>query len=640
ITDNLDGTEIVPPRDVVRRDGDDPYLVVAADKGTATFSDLANSVATSEYDFWLGDAFASGGSAGYDHKKMGITARGAWVSVQRHFREMGKDIQSEPFTVIGVGDMSGDVFGNGMLLSRHIRLKAAFNHLHIFLDPDPDPEAGFGERERLFALPRSSWSDYDASLISEGGGVYSRQAKAIPLSSQVREWLGVDQTEMSPQALIRELLKAEYDLLWNGGIGTYVKAASETHSDAGDLANNPVRVDGRDLRCRVVGEGGNLGLTQKGRIEYALAGGRINTDFIDNAAGVNCSDHEVNIKILLDQAVSAGRLDQTGRNRLLAEMTDEVEALVLRSNYLQTLALSMMESLTSTRLGAEAHFITMLEHQGLIDRDLEDLPDEEVLRDRVSRGLGLMRPELAVLFSFAKITLYKELVDSEVPEDPYLSRELEDYFPQPLREQYADMMPEHRLKREIIATRVTNNMVNRMGAYFAMRIREDTGANSATVAKAFTVAREIFEARSYWHELEQYDARVPAEQQYRMYLEIWNLMRQSTRRLITLPEGFSIDISSKVNRFGPGMKDFRESLPEILTPAECEALKQRADALTEAGFEREFAARLAALGWMYSALDIVDEARNLDLGVVEFGRIYFRLFDTLCLRWLRDSVEA
>ncbi len=639
ITDNLDGDRVDPPAGVVRHDDDDPYLVVAADKGTATFSDIANAISV-EHGFWLGDAFASGGSNGYDHKKMGITAKGAWESVKRHFRELGLDTQNEPFDVVGIGDMSGDVFGNGMLLSRHIRLKAAFNHLHIFLDPDPDPEKSFAERKRLFELGRSSWSDYDEGLISEGGGVFSRQSKSIKVPEAVREWLGTEETELAPQALIRAILKAEYDLLWNGGIGTYVKASSQANAEVGDLANNPVRVDGRDLRCRVVGEGGNLGLTQKGRIEYALNGGRINTDFIDNSAGVDCSDHEVNIKILLDQAVASGRLDRARRNQLLGEMTEEVEALVLRSNYLQTQALSMMESLTSTRLGAEAHFITMLEHQGLIDRDLEDLPDEEQLRDRVSRGLGLMRPELAVLFSFSKITLYQDLVASEVPEDPYLSRELEDYFPGPLREECSDLMPEHKLRREIIATRVTNNLVNRMGAYFATRIKEDTGATSATVAKAYTVAREIFEARAYWHELERYDACVPADVQNRMYLEIWNLMRQSTRRLITLPGGFAIDISSKVNRFGPGMKDFRAALPDILSEVECTALESRREELEDAGFAADFAARLAAMGWMYSALDVVDESRNLDLGVDEVGKVYFGLFDKLCLRWLRETIES
>ncbi|MCA1778212.1 MAG: NAD-glutamate dehydrogenase, partial [Xanthomonadaceae bacterium] len=412
LTDNLDGEVVRAPADVVRLDQDDPYLVVAADKGTATFSDIANAI-SAEHGFWLGDAFASGGSNGYDHKKMGITAKGAWESVKRHFRELGLNTQTQEFDVVGIGDMSGDVFGNGMLLSRHIRLRAAFNHLHIFIDPDPDAEASFRERERLFGLSRSSWADYDTSLISRGGGIYSRQSKTVPITDPVREWLQIEERELTPQALIRALLCCHCDLLWNGGIGTYVKASSESHSDVGDLANNPVRVDGRDLNCRVVGEGGNLGLTQKGRIEYALEGGRINTDFIDNSAGVDCSDHEVNIKILLNRAVTEGRLDREQRNELLQAMTGEVESLVLRSNYLQTQALSMMESLTSTRLGAEAHFITTLEHQGVIDRDLEALPDEEQLRDRVAHGRGLTRPELAVLFSFSKITLYQDLVISE-----------------------------------------------------------------------------------------------------------------------------------------------------------------------------------------------------------------------------------
>ncbi|MDT8437804.1 MAG: NAD-glutamate dehydrogenase [Wenzhouxiangellaceae bacterium] len=638
ITDNLDGDAVRPPRNVVRHDGDDPYLVVAADKGTATFSDIANAI-SADHGFWLGDAFASGGSNGYDHKKMGITAKGAWESVKRHFRELGLDTQREAFDVVGIGDMAGDVFGNGMLLSEHIRLKAAFNHIHIFLDPDPDPATSFAERKRLFELPRSSWSDYDKDLISAGGGVFSRQAKTIAISPEVRAWLGIHEHELAPQALIRALLTAEVDLLWNGGIGTYVKAQTESHGDVGDLANNPVRVNGADLRCRVVGEGGNLGFTQKGRIEFALAGGRINTDFIDNAAGVDCSDHEVNIKILLDQAVAAGRLDDGSRNTLLAEMTGEVEQLVLRSNYLQTQALSMMEAMTSKRLGAEAHFITMLEHQGLIDRDLEHLPDEEQLRERVAQGRGLMRPELAVLFSYGKITLYQELLDSDVPEDPYLASELEDYFPQPLRERFSDLMPVHRLKREIIATRVTNNLVNRMGAYFAMRMREDTGASSATIAKAYTVAREILDARSCWRELETYDARVAADVQNQCYIELWNLVRQCSRRLITLPGGTAIDISSQVEHFGDGVRRFREQLAELLAGRELADFERRCESLVEAGFETEFAGRLAALTWMHPALDVVDEARKLSRDVIEVGRVHFSLLDELCLRWLRDSIE-
>ncbi|MEE4638950.1 MAG: NAD-glutamate dehydrogenase domain-containing protein [Wenzhouxiangella sp.] len=638
ITDNLDGETVEPPRDVVRHDGDDPYLVVAADKGTATFSDIANAI-SAEHGFWLGDAFASGGSNGYDHKAMGITARGAWESVKRHFRELGTDIQSEPFTVVGIGDMAGDVFGNGMLLSRQIRLKAAFNHMHVFLDPDPDPEASFGERERLFKLPRSTWADYDTQLISEGGGVYSRQAKSIPLSAAVREWLGVEAEAMAPHELIRLLLASQVDLLWNGGIGTYVKAAGESHADVGDLANNLVRVDGRDLRCRVVGEGGNLGLTQRGRIEYALAGGRLNTDFIDNSAGVDCSDHEVNIKILLNQAVKEDRLTPTERNELLAAMTDDVAALVLRSNYLQTQAISMMESLTSHRLGAEAHLIAMLDRKGVLDRDLEGLPDEEQLRERVARGVGLTRPELALLLSYSKITLYQDLLESDVPEDPYLSRELEDYFPSALKARFGDLMPNHRLWREIIATRVTNSIVNRMGAHFATRIREDTGADSATMAKAYTVAREVFRARDFWARIEALDNQVPAQQQTDAVLEMWNLLRQATRRLIALPGGRDIDISSKVRRFAPGLAEYEAQLPDLLDEEYSDQLAERRAELMSDGFPEDLASRIAAVRYLQPALDIVDESVGQDLPVAQVAVIYFGLIDRLCLKWLRAQIE-
>jgi glutamate dehydrogenase len=639
ITDNLDGEQVIPPREVIRADDDDPYMVVAADKGTATFSDIANAI-SAEHSFWLGDAFASGGSNGYDHKKMGITAKGAWESVKRHFREMGVDVQSEDFTVVGIGDMGGDVFGNGMLLSKHIRLKAAFNHMHIFLDPDPDAATSHAERQRLFEKERSTWADYDEDLISEGGGVYSRQAKSIPISPQVREWLGIDDRELAPHLLIRALLTAPVDLLWNGGIGTYIKSIGEAHGDVGDLANNLVRVNGRDLNCKVIGEGGNLGMTQRGRIEFALAGGRVNTDFIDNSAGVDCSDHEVNIKILLNLGVDRGLIDHDERNQLLREMTDEVSELVLRSNYLQTQALSMMESLTSDRLGAEAHFIAMLEHQGVIDRDLEQLPDEEELRERVARGRGLTRPELSLLLSYGKITLYKELLASDVPEDPYLSRELKDYFPTPLRERFSELMPEHRLWREIIATRVTNSIVNRMGAHFPMRIREDTGANSATMAKAYTVAREIFEARDYWGRVEALDNQVPASAQNQAMLEMWNLLRQMTRRLISLPGGYGIDISSKVNRFAPGIRAYSGCLEEVLDDELRAQLEARRSELIDIGFPEDFAGRIASLRFMHSSLDIVDEAGVRKLDVEQVARIYFRLLDRLHMKWLRGQIEA
>ena len=640
ITDNLDGDRVLPPRSVVRRsDEDDPYLVVAADKGTATFSDIANAI-SAEHGFWLGDAFASGGSNGYDHKGMGITARGAWESVKRHFRELGLDTQTEPFTVLGIGDMAGDVFGNGMLLSRQIRLKAAFNHQHIFLDPDPDPEVSYNERERLFNLPRSSWADYRPEAISNGGGVFSRQAKTIALSPEIKAWLGVDEDALAPHALIKALFKAPVDLLWNGGIGTYVKGKTETHADVGDLANNLVRVDGAELGCRVVGEGGNLGLTQLGRIEFALAGGRINTDFIDNSAGVDCSDHEVNIKILLNLAVERGLLNETERNELLSDMTDEVASLVLRSNYLQTQALTMMESMTGDRLGSEAHFIAMLERQGVIDRDLEQLPDDEALRERMTRGQGLTRPELSLLLSYGKITLYQELLASDVPEDPYLSRELEDYFPSPLRQRFSELMPEHRLWREIIATKVTNSIVNRMGAGFAMRIREDTGADSATMAKAYTVAREIFEARDFWGQVEALDNQVPAERQNEAVLEMWNLLRQMTRRLIALPGGHKIDISSLVERFAPGLREFEANLSEFVGDDLKERLREREAELLAAGFPAALATRIASLRFMYSALDIVDEARNQELPVSRVAQAYFDLLDRLCLKWLRAQVES
>ena len=482
ITDNLDKDEIVPPVNVVRRDDDDPYLVVAADKGTATFSDTANGVAL-EHRFWLGDAFASGGSVGYDHKGMAITARGAWECVKAHFRTLGKDIQREPFTVVGIGDMSGDVFGNGMLLSRQICLKAAFNHQHVFLDPEPDIKKSFQERRRLFRLARSGWTDYRADLISRGGGVFSRQDKTIPLSPEVRDWLGVEEMQMAPNALIRQLLKAPVDLLWNGGIGTYVKSSGESHADVGDLANNILRVNGNELCCKVIGEGGNLGLTQRGRIEFARCGGRVNTDFIDNSAGVDTSDHEVNIKILLNLAIRAGKLDFEGRNRVLAEMTDDVAALVLRSNYLQAQAISMMERFSGPRLGSKQHFINVLETDGQLDRQLESLPETEELEERKDKGLGLYRPELAVLLSYSKIVLYQQLLDSNVPEDGYLSGELERYFPASSPAMLKPFMQQHRLKREIIATQVTNSLVNRMGASFTLRMCEDTGASPAEVAQ-------------------------------------------------------------------------------------------------------------------------------------------------------------
>ena len=551
ITDTYSATgEVVPPAGVVRHDGDDPYLVVAADKGTATFSDIANGVAQS-YGFWLGDAFASGGSVGYDHKAMGITARSAWVSVQRHFRELGVDVQSEDFSVAGIGDMSGDVFGNGMLLSEHIRLVAAFDHRHIFLDPDPDTAASHAERRRLFALPRSSWADYDTSLISEGGGVFARTAKSIPLSPQVREVLDVVAESLTPSELMAAILRAPVDLLWNGGIGTYVKASTETHADVGDKANDALRVNGSELRAKVVGEGGNLGFTQRGRIEFALAGGKVNTDAIDNAGGVNCSDHEVNIKVLLDTVVAEGDMTAKQRNALLAEMTDAVAERVLRGSYTQTQSLSLARFQAPAMLDVHDRVMRDLEAAGRLDRALEALPDVEAIAERRTAGLGLTQPELAVVLAYSKITLYAALLESDLPEDPALDGELDLYFPAPLPERFGDVMRRHRLKREIVATRVTNDLVDRAGTTFVFRLGEDTGAAPEDIARASVVARDVFAVRSLWEDVEALDGAVPAETQYEMLLSSRRMVERSTRWLLrSRPR--PLDIAAERERYGEG----------------------------------------------------------------------------------------
>jgi glutamate dehydrogenase len=637
ITDNLDEDTVIPPAGLIRRDEDDPYLVVAADKGTATFSDTANAIAI-ERGFWLGDAFASGGSVGYDHKAMAITARGAWEGVKRHFREMGKNIQKEPFSVLGIGDMSGDVFGNGMLLSPQIQLKATFNHLHIFLDPDPDIKASFKERKRLFKLPRSGWNDYDRKLISKGGGIFSRLEKSIPISREVRKWLGIEEKHLAPNDLIRALLKSEVDLLWNGGIGTYVKASSELNAEVGDAQNNWLRINGNELRCKVVGEGGNLGFTQFGRIEFAQAGGHINTDFIDNSAGVDCSDHEVNIKILLNQVMRAGKLMANDRNQLLASMTDEVAELVLRNNYLQSQTISMMEVLTGARLGAKQHFISVLEEEGLLDRDLEQLPDDEELSRRRTAGKGLYRPELAVLLSYSKIMLYRQLLDSDVPEDPWLSEELLRYFPKPLQDKYSSYMGGHRLKREIIATQVTNSMVNRMGASFALRMHEDTGANAAEVARAFTIAREIFRARDYWNRIEALDNKVDSTVQIGAILAMWNLLRQSTRWLLNQP-GHNLDIRVMIERLAPGLEVLVKKIMRSLNEAEKAQVERRAEPLLEGGMPKLLANRTASLHLLYPALDVVETAARRNTDVSSVATVFFGLGDSLGLKWLRESVE-
>ncbi|MGZ5650581.1 MAG: NAD-glutamate dehydrogenase, partial [Usitatibacter sp.] len=522
VTDNLVSGKVVPPRDVVRHDPDDPYLVVAADKGTATFSDYANAI-SAEYAFWLGDAFASGGSVGYDHKKMGITARGAWESVKRHFREMGVDTQSRDFIVAGIGDMSGDVFGNGMLLSRHIKLVAAFDHRHIFLDPNPDPAASFAERERLFNLPRSSWDDYDKKLISKGGGVIARGAKTVAITPEVKAALDIEAAELTPHELLKAILKAPVDLLYNGGIGTYVKASRQSNAEAGDRANDAIRVNGGDLRCRVVAEGGNLGFTQLGRVEYAQKGGHICTDAIDNSAGVDCSDHEVNIKILLGTIMSDGEMTEKQRNKLLAEMTDDVGQLVLVDNYYQTQSLSVAGLRGDKLLDSQAAFIRRLEKAGKLNRAVEYLPSDDEIAERRLAKQGLTSPERAVLLAYSKMTLYEDLLATTLVDDEYVGQALIGYFPPLLRQRYAEAMPRHALKREIVATVVVNSMINRTGSIFVHRMIEETGASPEEVTRAYILVRDIFGLESLWLEIDALDNKVPAQRQYAMLIEVGRL---------------------------------------------------------------------------------------------------------------------
>jgi glutamate dehydrogenase len=637
LTDNLVKDRIVPPPLVVRRDADDPYLVVAADKGTASFSDIANAVAA-EYTFWLGDAFASGGSAGYDHKKMGITARGAWESVKRHFRELGRDIQAEAFSVCGIGDMSGDVFGNGMLLSRHIRLVAAFDHRHIFLDPTPDAAAACAERTRLFALPRSSWDDYSRKLISRGGGVFPRGAKSIALSVQMRELLALDVANATPVEIIRAILTMPVDLLWNGGIGTYVKATTETHAQIGDRANDALRVNGAELQAKVVGEGGNLGLSQLGRVEYALNGGRLNTDFIDNSAGVNTSDVEVNLKILLNPLVHAGKLRLKERDQVLMRMTGDVAALVLRNNYLQSQALSTLHSQALSRLPEHQHLIRQLERSGDLKRRIEFLPDDEALDERRKRSQGLTRPELAVLLSYSKIWLSHHLVESDVPEDPYLSQELERYFPEAVRTRFARAISRHRLRREIIATATTNSLVNRMGPTFVIRAQEETGATPARVARAYTAAREVFEMRELWAQIEALDNRVPAPTQYTMLYETSRLLRRLSYWLLMNRPALSIEAAVSELR-GP-VRNLTAHLAEAL----CGQWRSGFDAVraryAAAGVPAGLATRMGLLDAQNSALDLVELASASKVAITDAAQVYFGLGVRLGLDWIHAQVET
>ena len=637
ITDNLVGGDVVPPSTVVRRDSDDPYLVVAADKGTATFSDIANGV-SADYGFWLGDAFASGGSQGYDHKKMGITAKGAWESVKRHFREMGVDTQSQDFTVVGVGDMSGDVFGNGMLLSPHIKLLAAFNHMHIFIDPDPDPVASFAERQRLFDLPRSAWSDYDATLISEGGGVFERKAKSISLSPRIRETFGIEAERLTPNELMRHLLRSEVDLLWFGGIGTYVKADHESHGDVGDRANDAIRVNGGELRCKVVGEGANLGLTQLGRIEFARVGGRVNTDFIDNSAGVDCSDHEVNIKILLDAAIYDGDLTEKQRNSLLTKMTDEVGGLVLRDNYLQTQAISLIEAEGAGTLENQGRLIRMFERLGLLNRAVEFLPDDEALAERAANRQSLTRPEIAVLFSYCKLWLYDDILDSDLPDDHHLAEDVIRYFPSPLHKTYKKRIASHRLRRELIATSITNSLINRVSGTFVTEIAEKTGMPAVDIARAYIISRDVFGLRDVWEQIEALDNKVPASVQVTLHRQMQTLTQRGA--LWFLRNGGSpIDITVNISAFGSAVSALADMI-ELVLPEEMNGrILHRVGRYREDGVPEPLARRVAYAIVMPSACDIVRLSAARGVSIEEVARLYFSVGEDLGFGWLRYQAE-
>ncbi len=636
ITDNIVGGKLIAPKNVVRHDEDDPYLVVAADKGTATFSDIANAISI-EYNHWLGDAFASGGSNGYDHKKMGITARGAWECVKRHFREMGKDIQSQDFSVIGVGDMSGDVFGNGMLLSKHIRLLAAFDHRHIFLDPEPDAAKSFVERQRLFNLPSSSWDDYDKKLISKGGGVFARSAKTIALSVEVRRMLGTDKAEMSPNELMNTILKMDIELLWNGGIGTYVKAASQRHNEVGDRANDGLRVDGRELRAKVIGEGGNLGMTQLGRIEYMLNGGRGNTDFIDNAAGVNTSDNEVNIKIVLNALVASGDLTDKQRIKVLADMTNDVGDGVLQDNYRQSQSISITESRANAMVKEHIRFIHQLEREGRLDRGIEFLPSDEELQDRMIKGKGLTRAELSVLNAYGKMSLKEELCVAAVVNNAFYHDSLRAYFPKAMRDKFADGIDSHRLRGEIIAMQLANEIVNFGGANFAHRMVDETGADFAEVSTCFTLAKEVFGIDKLFEAIEALDNKVSANVQIDMMFEAQRMLRRSARWFLRQRRK-DAELHDEIARFKPSIDALFANLTQFLEPSEASELQIEADKLIARSVPKKLAQQMAFLSTVFAGLDIAEVAQETAKPIELVAETYFRLGVRSDLHWFLSQI--
>lgn len=637
ITDNRIGNKIAHPGQVVCHDGDDPYLVVAADKGTAKFSDIANGIAK-DYQFWLDDAFASGGSAGYDHKHMGITARGAWESVKRHFRELGKDIQTEDFTCIGVGDMSGDVFGNAMLLSKHVRLLAAFDHRHVFCDPDPDVATSFAERQRLFDLPKSSWADYDRKKISKGGGVFARSEKSIKLTPEIKKTFGITADNLAPAELIQAMLKAKVDLLYFGGIGTFIKASHESHEEVGDRASEPLRVDACDVQARVIGEGANLGMTQRGRIEYALKGGHLNTDAIDNSAGVDTSDHEVNIKILLRKAVDKGGLTLAARNKLLASMTDDVAALVLRDNYMQTMALSLAEARAAELLPQHVRCMHLLEKSGLLNRAIEFLPDSSEIAERQRSGKGMTRPELAILLAYSKIWLYHELLNSDLPDDDFLQGDLVAYFPPALQTKYMREIEQHQLRREIIATVLTNSIVNRAGSHFVLVMADRTGQSAAQIARAYLLARKAFGLRDLWKSIEALDNHVPAKIQTNMLLTINQTLKDAVQWLL-LEEELPSKLAPVVTSYREGIEHLADWLGK--RPPEINGRhKKTENELTAEGVPAPLAHRIAFVPLLGTALDLTRLATQSGAGMDTVAEIFFGLGQRLGFDWLNDRARA
>jgi glutamate dehydrogenase len=636
LTDNIVDGVVVPPPQTVRYDGDDPYLVVAADKGTATFSDIANEISAT-YGFWLGDAFASGGSEGYDHKAMGITARGAWESVRRHARAVGKDADRDPLTVVGIGDMSGDVFGNGLLRSPHVCLVAAFDHRHVFLDPDPDPQTSFAERQRMFALPRSSWADYDHSLISEGGGVYPRTQKVIEISEAAAKRLGTDERVFTPNELVTAVLLAPVDLLWNGGIGTYVKATTETHAEVGDRANDGLRVNGVDLRCRMVGEGGNLGVTQLGRVEYALHGGLVYSDAIDNSAGVDCSDHEVNLKILLDHLVGRGELTVQQRNVLLHSMTDEVGELVLDDNRAQTLALSIARRQAYPMVNVHARYLHLLESEGWLDRALEDLPTDKQIAERQGNGQGLTAPEMAVLLAYTKSANVAEALASDLPDDPWLVGDLLRYFPAAVRERYPDAVAAHRLRREIIATQVANEMVNLSGISFDHRMSEDTGAGVVDVMRAWVAARDILDLRKQWDEIDALGSHVRLDTQIDLFLELRRMAERSTLWLMRHRRP-PLDLAATVELYRAPMQQLVGELEHRSRGRMRDQLFSNEAARLAAGVPESLAQRSVVWPLLHTGFDIVDLAAATGRPIGDVADAYWEVFDRLDVHWLWDAI--